>query len=325
MTAMAHLGRANMNVRPEVGKWLTDHHVVWLDGDELLCRVPFSGIDWTMLEEMVWHQAEVGAPVCVPQRAQSVGPALAPWHLVPQPVHRRFEVYAATNPGARAVKFGRSELTYGELDSQADGLAALLQEEGLGPGDLCAVCMPASLALVRAILAVLKAGGVCVPLDPALQAGQIAAVFAAVHPRMGITQEGFSDRFATADARLIFSGEEAQDWLDSWPHDCPTDGGAAACVTCGFSETGDPILVVKDHMNVIDRLESMQEISPIGQGDSLLQSADYAFDATVWEFLWPLTHGARLVILPPRERMNLDRMRQLIVQERITVMHVNLR
>ena len=313
-----------MTVRPDVGKWMTDHHVVWMDGDELLCRVPFTGIDWTMLEEMVLHQAPM-IHAHEDEAQRSARPAPVPVPLVRQPVHRRFEVYAQLNPGARAVKFNQSELTYGELDSQADGLAALLQDQGLGPGDLCAICMQGSLAMVRAILAVLKAGGACLPLDPTLQDARIAATLDASSARTVITEQGYSKRFAGMNKQIIFCGEQSDDLPCSWPQDCPTEGVSPACAICRFSEADRPIIVLKDHRNVMDGLESMQEISPIGQGDSLLQSADYAFDASVWEFLWPLTHGARLVILPARERMDLERIRQLIVQERITVMHVNLR
>ncbi|ANB75618.1 hypothetical protein AYM40_25075 [Paraburkholderia phytofirmans OLGA172] len=313
-----------MTVRPDVGKWMTDHHVVWMDGDELLCRVPFTGVDWTMLEEMVLHEAPV-ACAHEDEAQRSARPAPAAVNLVRQPVHRRFEVYAQLNPGARAVKFNQSELTYGELDSQADGLAVLLQAQGLGPGDLCAICMQGSLAMVRAILAVLKAGGACLPLDPTLHDARIAATLSASNARTVITQEAFSDRFAGTNAQIIYCGEQTDDLPCSWPLDCLTEDVSPACAICRFSEVDCPVIVVKDHANVIDGLESMQEISPIGQGDSLLQSSDYAFDASVWEFLWPLTHGARLVILPAREKMDLERIRQLIVQERITVMHVNLR
>lgn len=320
-----------MNVRPDIGKWLTDHHVVWLDGDELLCRVPYTAVDWTVLEEIVLHPSETAATARELQREPCPRHAPPPHldspppHLDSLPVHRRFEVYAQLNPGARAVKFGQAELTYGELDNQADGLAAFLQEQGLGPHDLCAVCMQGSLARVRAVLSVLKAGGVCLMLDPAQQGARLAATLVASGAKMAITQHGFTERFSAAGVRVVVSDDDIDDLPGAWPRDCPTGGVSPACAVCRYSESDAPTIVIQDHLDVIDRLESIQEISPIGQGDSLLQSADYAFDAAVWECLWPLTHGARLVILPARERMDLERMRQLIVQERITVMHVNLR
>ncbi|KDB08985.1 Phenylalanine racemase (ATP-hydrolyzing) [Burkholderia sp. lig30] len=309
-----------MGVRAEVGDGNGERRMVRLDGDELLCRVPCTGMDWAMLEGMILRHAPATGAGHAPPPTR--GAAEQP---LPPPVHRPFEVYAQLNPGARAVKYNQRELTYGELDSQADGLAALLQANGLGPGKLCAVCMQGSLALVRAILAVLKAGGACLPLDPALHETRIAATLGASHASTVITQQGFASKFDHAGAQIVVCGEESDDLPGSWPQDSRTDGVSPACAICRFSEADTPDIVVKDHRNVIDRLESMQEISPIGQGDSLLQSADFAFDASVWEFLWPLTHGARLVILPARERIDLERIRQVVAQEHITVMHVNLR
>ncbi len=314
-----------MNVRPGDGKWPADHHVLRLEGDELLCRVPSTGIDEALLEEMVFHRVHEGGAVHAPQNKKQTRPDFAPWHLVPQPAHRRFEVYAQMNPGASALKFDRTELTYGELDSQADGLAVLLQRYGVGPSDLCAICMERSLAMVRAILAVLKAGGAYLHLDPALPARRMPSMLRAANARTVITQEAYSDRFVTANARVILSDEGTADLPDTWPQDCSTQRFSPAYASYQLSETENPIIVVRDHMDVIEQLESMQKLSPIGQGDSLLQSADYAFDESLWEFLWPLTHGARLVIPTVGETMDFERMRLLIVKEHITVMHVNLR
>jgi len=314
-----------MNARPDVGKWLSDHHGVWLDGDELLCRVPDSAIDWTMLEEIVQHPSETAASVREHQHDWPTRHAAAPVHLHPQPVHRPFEVYAQLNPGARAVKVGQSELTYGELDSQADSLAATLQAQGLGPRNLCAVCMPGPLSMVRALLAVLKAGAACLMLDPTLPATRLATALLASGAKMVITPAGLAERFVGTKSCVVCHDDAIGELPCGWPQDCLTDGVAPACAVCRYSGVGAPDIVIQQHMDVLDRLESMQEISPIGQGDSLYQSAGAAFDTAVWEWLWPLTHGARLVIQAAREKLDLERMRRLVEQERITVMHVNLR
>jgi non-ribosomal peptide synthetase component F len=314
-----------MDGRPDVRKWLTDHHVVWLGGDELLCRVPDTAVDWTMFEEIVQHPGETEASAREQRSGLAARHALAPAHLDPPPVHRQFEVHAQLNPGARAVKSGQCELTYGELDCQADSLAAALQGEGLGPHELCAVCMQGSLAMVRAVLAVLKAGGACLMLDPAQPHARLVATLGTSGAKTVITQRTLADRFAATNAHVICNDDDSGDLPCNWPQDCPTDGVSPACAVCRYSESDAPTIVIQQHTDVLDRLASMQEISPIAQGDSLLQGASNVFDTAVWELLWPLTHGARLVIQPTRERMNLERMRELVAEERITVMHVNLR
>lgn len=313
-----------MNERPDVGQWLTEHHVV-MDGDALVCRAPHTALDWTMFEEIIRHPVERDAQQHDPQCESSARHALTLSHVVPEPIHRRFEVRAQLNPGARAVKFGDDELTYGELDSQADSLAVILQEQGLAPLDVCAVLMPESLAMVRAILAVLKAGGVCLMLDPCGGGAQLAATLHATGAKTVIAQRAYLACLAEAGAHVVCCDDDAGGCHAYWPNDCMTDGVSPVCAVCRGGEGDAPTVVFQQHIDVLDRLESMQAMAPIGQGDSLLQGAGQAPDEAIWQSLWPLTQGARLVIVPPRERMDLERMRQLIEREHITMMHVNFR
>jgi non-ribosomal peptide synthetase component F len=309
-----------MSAKPEAAEWVADHHVFWLNDDELLYRVPSTGIDWTALAAIDFHLGKTSGllPEYSPGRAARTAPGTEIFFS--HPVHRRFEVVAQLNPGAGAVKFGGAELTYGELDAQADGLAVRLQQNGLGPGELCALCMEPSLAMVRAILAVLKAGAAYLSLDPAHSAGRIAAILSACRPRTVITQENFSALFGATDVRIMVCGEDAADLPYSWPQEAPAREVSPAYAISVMSETGDLRIVNRTHGEVTAWLDSMQEISPIGQGDSVLQNTGSALDG--WELLWPLSHGARVVIPPARDAMDSGRVRQLIASEHITVMHV---
>ncbi|HEY0781167.1 MAG TPA: condensation domain-containing protein, partial [Thermoanaerobaculia bacterium] len=81
--------------------------------------------------------------------------------------HAALEARALSAPAALAVEHGERRLTYGELDAQAERLAQRLQALGVRPETVVGVGLPRSLDLVVALLAVLKAGGVYLPLDPA--------------------------------------------------------------------------------------------------------------------------------------------------------------
>lgn len=237
------------------------------------------------------------------------------------PVHRRFEIVAQLNPGAEAIKSGGAALTYGELDAQADGLAVRLQQSGLAPGEFCALCMEPSLAMARAILAVLKAGAAGLPLDPALSAAGIAAILSACGARIVITQEIFSSLFAATGAQLMLCGEDAADLPYSWPQEAPTRQESPAHALAMICENGDLRIVSKTHREVSARLEAMQQASPIGQGDSVLQNSGSALDG--WELLWPLSHGARVVIPAAREEFDSARVRRPSGREHIAAMHVH--
>ena len=305
-----------MYPEPEVREPLAARDVFSLNDDELLYLVPPTGIDWAALDACRGRRAVDAPGQVLHARAPDCGRQA--W--LHGPLQRAFEVYAQVNPGARAVKFDRTELTYGELDSQADGLAVRLQQNGLRSGDFCAVYMQPSLAMVRAIMAVLKAGGAYLLLDPAQPEQRIAAILDMARARMVITQEELSSRLGATDARTVLCGEDASDLPYAWPQECPTLGQSPVCATASVSSNGSLSLVSRTHMAMLARLEWLQEISPIGQGDSVLQNTDPGLDGS--EIVWSLCHGARVVIAPAPEETDMARVRQLVARERITVMHV---
>src|SRR5204863_55736 len=80
-------------------------------------------------------------------------------------VHRLFEEHSRNNPENVAVAAERL-ITYAELDTEADGLAALLTSRGAGPEKLIGICMPRCWQLVLSELAALKSGAAFLPIDP---------------------------------------------------------------------------------------------------------------------------------------------------------------
>ncbi len=84
----------------------------------------------------------------------------------PPLLHQLFEAQAERTPDDVAVICGDVELTYRELNRQANRLAHHLQELGVGPEVLVALCMQRTVYAVVGVLAVLKAGGAYIPLDP---------------------------------------------------------------------------------------------------------------------------------------------------------------
>jgi non-ribosomal peptide synthetase component F len=275
-----------------------------------------------MLEEMIHYRAGIASSLGRFRHGQTAEPCVVGDELLRHPLHRRFETHAQLNPGAVAVKFDRTQMTYGELDHQADGLATLLQQRGVGPRRLCGLCLDRPIAIVRAILAVWKAGGAYIPLNAEMPAERVAKALDAAQTRTVITEPRLSQKFAATDAQLILCGEHLADVPSSWPKECPTEANEAAHAMCVFSSTGRSRVVVCPHSDVRERLQRMQGISPIREGDSVLRSANCSLDRFVWELLWPLLHGARLVIPRPGKESDVEYMRHLVSKERITVMHV---
>ncbi|GHH09286.1 non-ribosomal peptide synthetase [Streptomyces lanatus] len=109
---------------------------------------------------------------------------------IPHPTVRAlFEDQVARTPDAPAVLHGDTTLTYAELDARADRLAAALLARGAGPESVVAVALPRSPDLVIALLAVLKAGAACMPVDPGYPRDRIALMLDDARPHLVICED----------------------------------------------------------------------------------------------------------------------------------------
>ncbi|MES2759877.1 MAG: AMP-binding protein [Pseudomonadota bacterium] len=198
------------------------------------------------------------------------------------PLQRRFEIIARTNPGATAVRFNGRALTYGELDEQADELALFLQRDGLLPGSFCMLRLEPSLAQVRVVLAVLKAGAACLQCAPALPREHMAAVLALCRPAVSFVRDGAEPD--SAAPRTIRCREEAALLPYGWPDEVPVDSATPAHVFANVSERGCLCVSVRTHQAL---------------GAQLAPGPDRSATAPEVANYWrPLSAGAALTIAP---------------------------
>ncbi|MFD0474216.1 AMP-binding protein [Nonomuraea thailandensis] len=114
-----------------------------------------------------------------------------------------FEAQAARTPDAIAVASGGQELTYAELNRRADGLAGELRDRGVGPESVVAVVMERDAELVVALLAVLKAGGAYLPLDPEYPAERIGYMLRDAAPAVVLASPGVAALLPPSPAPAI--------------------------------------------------------------------------------------------------------------------------
>ena len=110
-----------------------------------------------------------------------------------------FQAQVARTPHATAVVFQDTEVSYGELNARANRLARLLIGRGVGPESLVAVVMERSADLVVALLAVVKAGGAYLPVDPGYPADRISYLFTDAAPVLALTDQACAAKVAVAD------------------------------------------------------------------------------------------------------------------------------
>ncbi|MEU6716645.1 amino acid adenylation domain-containing protein [Nonomuraea sp. NPDC046802] len=217
--------------------------------------------------------AGVAAPDVLPQAEHRL---LASWNDTARPraacsVPERFAAQVRATPDAVAVEHGGLALTYAELDARSDQVAARL---GVEPETPVAVLMERSPDLVVAQLAVLKAGGCYVPLDPAQPAARLKWLLEDSGARITLTS--LDGPPAAFDPR-------------------PVDPRSAAYVMYTSGSTGTPKGVVVTHANVVE-LAADRRFA--GHRRVLLHSP-HTFDAATYEVWTPLLNGGTVVIAPP--------------------------
>lgn len=246
-------------------------------------------------------------------------------------IHEFFEAQAATNPNAVAVIFEQQQLTYFELNEQANRLAHYLRDSRCMVADkLVGICLERSSEMVICILAILKAGGAYVPLDPdypparlsyLLQDTKLDTVLSQgylVHGKsLPITAQQLIclDDVSIQQELLLRSSDN----LTSTEADVSSHHLAYVIYTSG--STGNPKGVMVEHNALVNRIDWMQQHYGCGPGDRILQKTPFSFDVSVWEFMWPLSYGAALVLAKPEGHKDPEYLSQLIASQQISHLH----
>ena len=240
-----------------------------------------------------------------------------------QTIHKQFETRAYQNAAKPAVVFRGQVLTYGELNSRANQLAHYLRTIGAANECYVGLCMERSFEMVIALLGVLKSGAAYVPFDPDLPASRLQAMLRDSHPHCVITQRGLAKYlgdYAGRTIKLDSADEEIRAQPVSNPGVAVAPGDAIYAIYTSGS-TGLPKAAINAHEAVANRIHWMQHQYRLGSSDRVLQKTPYSFDVSVWEFFWPLTSGATLVVAEPGGHQDPAYIANLIGIEAITTIH----
>lgn len=220
--------------------------------------------------------------------------------LPPRCVHELFEAQVRRSPQAVALEVNGFRLSYAELNARANRLARLLQERGVVPELIVAVCLDRSADLVIALLAILKAGGAYLPLDPAWPDQRLSALLAEAAPPLLITSAAFRNRCWGDGVQTVVPEDPALAVLGFPDNDLAVEQapGGLAYVLFTSGSTGTPKGVAVEHRSIV-RLVFGRDGLAIAPGARVLQLAPAAFDAATYEIWGTLLQGGRLVLAPP--------------------------
>lgn len=229
------------------------------------------------------------------------------------------EAQAARTPDAVAVVFEDTTLTYRDLDEQADRLARRLRRSGVGPGTVVAVCAARCTELVVALLGTLKAGGAYLPLDPGYPAQRLAFMLEDAGAQVVLATTAALQKLPVTEAETISLDDPAQ-WTGP-ERGTPAGVDDIAYVIYTSGSTGRPKGVLNTHRGIHNRLDWMQRTYRLDADDVVLQKTPTGFDVSVWEFFWPLTTGARLVLAKPDGEKDAAYLRDAIRSHGVTTIH----
>ncbi|OJH34303.1 non-ribosomal peptide synthetase [Cystobacter ferrugineus] len=212
--------------------------------------------------------------------------------------HSIFEARAARTPDAVAALFRQQQLTYGELNRRANRLAWQLRASGVGQDVVVAVLLERGIDFLTTLLAIFKAGGAYLPLDPGHPAQRHQQVLEQSGVHLAVCSAGFAavlearlPRVLRVEALLAHEGAE---------HDLPPvstpDSLAYVIYTSGSS--GIPKGAMIQHRGMLNHLYAKVHALELTAADGLAQTASQCFDISVWQYLAALVVGGRVHIYP---------------------------
>lgn len=233
-------------------------------------------------------------------------------------IHQLFEEQVERSPEAIAISYKQEHLSYRTLNIRANQFAQYMRRLGVGPGTLVGICIDRSLTMVISILAVLKAGGGYVPLDPAYPAERLAYMLEDAQVDLLLAQH--PESLPRQKAPVICPD---QLWevvgLESISN---LDGAASrrdiAYVIYTSGSTGLSKGVVIEHKGLTNMIMEQIRIFGVQPHHRVGHFASFSFDASVSEMFMTFLAGAQLFLIPQESRRPLPVLQQYLQENAIT-------
>lgn len=237
-----------------------------------------------------------------------------------QTITQLFEKAVLAHPDNIAVYLDTDNITYKKFNEDVNQYAHYLRAKGVARNLVVAVEIPRSYKMLCIIFAIIKAGGVYLPINPdypekrkkqIIEDAEVKILIVDSNPYLQVSD--LCHILKSIDEEIRFYSKTNLIAINK------PDDTAYVIYTSG--STGRPKGVMIAHHSLINRIEWMQDLFPIGTNDVLFQKTDCGFDVSIWEFFWWSITGAGLTLLPPGKEDDVILIFKTILEKKVTVIH----
>jgi len=236
-------------------------------------------------------------------------------------LYQLFENNVYKQPDKIAVVYGEESLTYSELNKDANRLAHYLRSLGVGPDLAVGIFVERSVSMLVSMIAVLKAGGAYIPLDPDYPADRISFMLSDGNVDVLITQQSLLNRIKSYPEHVVCIDKESINLLnysDENPElNIHKDNLAYIIYTSGT--TGIPKGVMIRHEGIVNNIIDINTKLNVGHEDKILALSSISFDMCVYETFGMLSAGGTIILPNKTEIRDPAKWTQLIRQNDVTV------
>uniref|UniRef100_UPI002625A9AF non-ribosomal peptide synthetase n=1 Tax=uncultured Kordia sp. TaxID=507699 RepID=UPI002625A9AF len=233
-----------------------------------------------------------------------------------------FESQVVKTPNAVAAVYEDQKLTYKQLDAQSNQLAHYLREKGVKEETFVPICVERSLHMIVGMLAIVKAGGVYVPIDPIYPQERVDFILNDLKAEIVVTANAFAEFFS--ENIEVLELDTISETLESYStgktkNTIKSDQLLYVIYTSGT--TGTPKGVLITHENVVRLFYNEDSLFDFDEKDVWSMFHSYNFDFSVWEMYGALLFGGKLVIVPKSYTKDPDLFGSLLSNEGVTILN----
>ncbi|WP_405554398.1 non-ribosomal peptide synthetase [Streptomyces canus] len=237
-------------------------------------------------------------------------------------VHELFEERVGKHPDAVAAVQDERQWTYAELNSRANQVGRALLARGLEAEGVVAVVMERDLDWMAAVLGVLKAGGVYLPVEPHFPAERVSRTLSRAGCELVVTERGSTGSLSGTTATTLFVADAYAESHADGDLGIPVAAGQLAYIYFTSGSTGEPKGAMCEHAGFVNHVLAKVEDLGIGEDDVVAQTAPQCFDISLWQLLAGPVVGGRTLVVDQETVLDVPRFVDTVVRERVNVLQV---